>query len=280
MRIVVFNGKHKLDIAHECLYFDASSITTEGVGAIVEKIRDFKPDLIFEEEKNDGVSKFTQIYQQLPEVPKAWWMIDAHTNLIDHIVYAKQFDWVFCAQSWFIPLVKREIRGRVGYLPLCHTQTMTEYQEMLKLPVKKDITFSFIGNIRSIHVDRERHVVQLLKMYPGFFARQSDYAKTLWYLRRSRVTFNCSLNNDLNFRVFEALACQAEIVTDEVTDVNAIYGLRPLLALYDKLNPEWKNLDLPDTFDGQTFIKSGHTLTHRMLQALEMIQLGVNHVLF
>src|SRR6185369_7412386 len=92
----------------------------------VEKIKHFEPDLLLEEEKNDGVSNFSSIYEELPGVPKAWWCIDAHCNLIDHVVYAKQFDYVFCAQSWFVPIIQKEVLNKVFYLPLCHTQTMTE----------------------------------------------------------------------------------------------------------------------------------------------------------
>ncbi|SRR6266571_5661336 len=271
MKIVVFNGRHKLDLHHEIIYFDRFDL--QNVDEIIEQIKLFKPDLIWEEEKNDGVSVFTDIYKQFPDIPKAWWLIDGHCNLIDHIVYAKQFDYVFCAQSWFVPIVQREVKAKVFYLPLCHTQTMTGYQKMLQTPVKKDIYFSFIGNIRSIHVERREYISKFLAIYPNFFAVQSDYEATLQYLRRSKATFNCSLNNDLNFRVWEALACDTVLITDGVTDIGSIKGLRDRVVTYDKLFPDWTT-DMPRDKDRVGFIKQGHTLTHRMLQMLDMVQLG------
>lgn len=273
-KLVVFNSNHKLDLEAEILYFSYEDMMgIDDYDRMIEHIKAFKPDLIIEEEKNDGKSIYTNVYKQLPGIPKAYWLIDGHCNLIDHVVYAKQFDYVFCAQSWFMPIIQREVLNRVFYLPLCHTQTMTEYQEMLKTKVKKDIELSFIGNIRSIHVDRKKHVQKLLEMYPNFFARQSNYEDTLKYLRRSKATFNCSLNNDLNFRVWEGLACGSLVVTDDVTDIDNIYGLRPLLTVYDKLLPNWQSLDIPQ-MDGEAFIKGGHTLTHRMLQLIAMTEGG------
>lgn len=274
MKIVVFNGQHELDLPHEMIYFTAGDLTLLGVEEIVKLILDFKPDLMIEEEKNDGVSIYTEVYKKLTGIQKAYWLIDGHCNLIDHVVYAKQFDFVFCAQSWFVPIIQREVLNKVFYLPLCHTQTLTEYREMLATPVEKDIDLSFVGNIRSIHVERKKYVGRFLELYDGFFARKSDYNKTLEYLRRSKSTFNCSLNNDLNFRVWEALACGTVIVTDNVIDIDRIYGLRNHLTVYDKLIPDWLNLSLPSASDTQGFIMEGHTMTHRMFQLLEMIETG------
>lgn len=272
MRIVIFNNKHKLDIDHEILYMSYEDLGVDGDDSeMVYRIKRFKPDLIIEEEKNDGKSLFSGVYQALRHIPKAWWMIDAHTNLIDHIVYAKQFDYIFCAQSWFMPIVEREVRGKVFYLPLCHTQTLTEYEEMLEIPVKKDIEFSFIGNIRSIHVERKKYIERFLATIPNFFARQSNYEDTLIYLLRSRSTFNCSLNNDLNFRVWEGIACGATVLTDHVTDIDSIKHLKNAVRTYDKLYPKEIVALYEPANDNVGWIKSNHTLTHRMNHMIGMV---------
>lgn len=271
----MFDYKHNYDIQHDILYIDANFIEKNGLENTVELIKSFKADLIIERERNDGKALYQEAYAKLPKIPKAWWCVDMHCNLIEHLVYAKQFDFIFCAQSWFMPIVEREVKAKVYYLPLCHTQTLTEYEEMLKEPIEKDIEFSFIGNIRSIHVDRERHVQNLLKQYPDFFARQSNYEDTLKYLRQSRFTFNCSLNNDLNFRVWEAVACDTHVLTDEVADLDSLYYLKHFVTQYKKLGDTSK---MPETIlnaGSQTqFIKEGHTLTHRMNQMIEMVDTG------
>lgn len=281
IRLIIFNGNHKLDISHDIIYFDYHDVQERGVDTVVEEIKKFKPDLIIEEEKNDGLSLYSDIYKKLPKIPKAWWNIDSHTNLINHVVYSKQFDYVFCGQSWFIPIIEREVKGKVFFLPLSHTQTMTEYQEMLNTPlVRKDIDLSFIGNIRTIHVEREHYVRHFLEMLGDkFFARMSDYQSSLGYLRRSKMTLNCSLNNDMNFRVWEGIACGTLVLTDDVTDIDKIKDLRKYLLVYDKLNPDWTVMQKIVMFnpqDREAFAKS-HTLTHRYLQILEMIETGEQH---
>lgn len=272
MKLVIFNNKHKLDIPHEVLYYDHTDLTR--LDDVYKAIASFSPDLFIEEEKNDGVSQFNAIYEKFPSVKKAWWMIDAHCNLIDHIVYAKQFDYIFAAQSWFMRIVRREVAGQVYYLPLCHTQTLKEYRESLKHLPEKDIDFSFVGNIRSIHVDRKRHIAYFLKKNPNMIAMQAPYNDMLILLQRSYVTYNCSLNNDLNFRVWEALACGTNILTDYVTDLDTIKGLRERIMLYDKLSPDWHALVAPENPVKIDYILSNHTLTHRMNQMIEMIQKG------
>ncbi len=270
MRLVVFTYERNLGLeGHETLCVDHTTPN------LVETVKAFNPDMIIEREFNDGQALYSRIYKQLP-YPKAYWVIDAHTDLVRHINYAKQFDYVFCAQSWFIPLFTRETLAQVFYLPLCHTQTLTAYEMMLAKPVSRDIEFSFIGNLRSIHVERIRYVRKFLEMMgDGFFARQSDYDQTLEYLRRSKVTFNCSLNNDLNFRVWESIACGAGIVTDSVEDIQNINGLGSFLTLYDKLLPDFSVLQNPVfRYGAEEFIKSGHTLTHRYMQMLEMAHSG------
>lgn len=282
MKLVVFSNNHELDLSHEIKYYSRVTHDIDNTDKVVEEIKEFAPDLIIEEEKNDGVSNYTEIYKKLPKIPKAWWAIDLHCNLIDHVVYAKQFDYIFAAQSWFIPILNHEVLYKVFYLPLCHSQTITEYQEMLQADVEKDIDFSFVGNIRSIHVERAKYVNRFLKMYPDtFLARQAPYENTLQYLRRSKATFNCSLNNDLNFRVWEALACNAIPVTDYVHDIQKIHGLWELLVMYDKMLPDWQNLTIPfNDFERSTqdFIKSNHTMTHRMNQLIEMVETNNQYI--
>jgi hypothetical protein len=276
MKLLIFNNKHKLDIPHEIMYLDRQEIDQMGIIEAIIKIKKFSPDLIIEEEKNDGFSKYTDIYKEFPKVAKAWWLIDGHCNLIDHVVYAKQFNYVFCAQSWFLPIVGNEVLAQCFYLPLCHTQTKTEWEEMLKTEVKRDIQFSFVGNIRSIHVDRKRYVRHFIEVYGDkFIPVQADYEKSLEYLRRSKVTFNCSLNNDLNFRVWEALACGTPVLTDDLWEMDNIRGLREYLITYSKMIPNWKNIYIPwdvvNPFSLQNFMRD-HTLTNRYVELVQMVE--------
>lgn len=278
MKIALFSYRRALGLSDDLYYTDINQIRLKGRDRVIEEIKAFLPDVIIEEESNDGQAIYTDIYREFPHTPKAWWMIDAHITLAEHLNYAKQFSYVFCGQSWFQKFVQRETLARSFFLPLCHTQTDAEYLRCMELPKDRDIPFSFIGNIRSLHVERKRYVRKFLEMFgDGFFARQSDHSSTMDYLRRSVMTFNCSLNNDLNFRVWEAVAMGCQVVTDKVEDIG-MSGIYSYLTLYDKLCPDFSVLQSPVIRYGSTdFILREHTLTKRYQQMIEMIRKEVQY---
>jgi hypothetical protein len=275
MKILMLTYLRDIGLDHEVMYTDIDQIAVKGLERVVKEIKDFGPDLIIEEENNDGKSIYSSLFSRLEGIQKAWWMVDAHTDLVSHLNYAKQFDYVFCAQSWFIPMAQRETLAKVFYLPLCHTQTDEEYRKLIATPRNKDIDFSFIGNIRSIHVERKRYVRKFLEMFgEKFFARKSNHDDTLEYLMRSKMTFNCSLNNDLNKRVWEAVACGCQVLTDVVADIR-VCGLSRYCTLYDKLIPDWSVMQHPvESYGNFDFILARHTFTKRFGQMIKMIETG------
>jgi hypothetical protein len=281
MRLTIFTYERQLDIPHEIQYIDAPLIHSQGIEKTIEEIRLFNPDLIIEREFNDGKAIYSSLYTYLKDIPKAYWSIDAHITLAEHINYAKQFQYVFLAQSWFIPLFAHEVKSELFYLPLCHTQTLTEYEKYMADGVERVYPFTFTGNVNSLHVDRSKILAQIKEICRDDFQMGSaTYEDTLLILRKSKASFNCSLNNDLNFRVWESLAMNTPIFTDRVTDIERIANLADYVILYDKKEPQYNNLQLlPDTstFDSYSFIKSNHTLTHRYEQLLEMVKRGWQH---
>lgn len=284
MNIVYFGYERNLDLDHNFLYLDGDVIHEENREDMIQKIKAFKPDLLLEREFNDGKSHFQQVYSAFPNIPKAWWCIDLHTNLIEHIAYAKRsaFTHIFCAQSWFIPLFRNQVKARLFYLPLCHTQTLEEYTQWLaKSKPQRTIELSFIGNIRSIHVDRSHYVASLLKeMGTKFLAATQDYDTMLETLTKSKMTFNCSLNDDLNFRVWEALATDTPLFTDYVEDITHVADLgRHIHRIYKK-ETEMRIVEPLEhpIISSAEWIKLNHTLTHRINSMFSMIESGVQHV--
>lgn len=277
MKIAIFSYKKDLLDNHEVKYFNCLQDTTR----VVEDIIKFKPDIIIEQEYNDGKAIYSDLYKKIDKVikvPKVYWLIDAHCNLIEHIAYAKQFDFIMCAQSWFIPLLQNQVRAQLYYLPLCHTQTIKEYEQFLTKPkqasMERTIELSFVGNIRSIHVERRKRVMDLMEsMGDSFLATTSDYDSMLDILSRSKLTFNCSLNEDLNFRVWEALATNTPLITDYVADINMIKDLWQHIRMIYPRSTELRlgeplTNPIIDTID---FIRKSHTYTHRYNQLLWMV---------
>lgn len=278
MKLVVFDYNKELGLEHEIKYLDRHDIKERGVDAVIQEIKDFQPDAIIEREFNDGASDYSKIYKKLPEIPKAWWCIDAHTNLINHIVYAKQFDYIFCAQSWFVPLFQNQVKAQIYWLPLSHTQSLSQLTARLaKEAPARDIEFSFVGNIRSIHVERQAMVMNFIEQMGDKFLPviANNYEDMLTLLQRSQMTFNCSLNEDLNLRVWEALAMDTPIMTDYVCDITAINGLAQRLKVIYPRTTETRlteiinNAPYPDKTS--KWVLDGHTLTHRYNHLIWML---------
>lgn len=284
MKLCIFTYERDLDIPHQILYVDAALLEKQGVEATLSQINDFSPDLIIEREFNDQRAVYSEVYTHL-QYPKAYWCIDAHITLAEHINYAKQFDYVFCAQSWFVPLFERQVPGSVYWLPLCHSQTLKEFKAtIVQMQLNRDIMLSFVGNVTTLHPDRKRWIIALKERFgEEFQAGTASYEKMLNIFRSSYLAFNCSLNNDLNFRVWEALAMGAGVVTDMVDDIDMISDLTDYLLVYDKMeDPQgFMNslLEMNGTPEAsQIFIASGHTLTHRYNAMIEMISQKQQHV--
>lgn len=284
MKIVILNDHHQLDLNHNFLYLSADDLHEDNIDDVINRVKAFKPDLFIEEEKNDGRSFFQKIYQEFPDTPKAWWCVDLHTNLIEHIAYAKrcEFTHIFCAQSWFIPLLENQVKAKVYWLPLCHTQSLSDYEAWLAKPKpERTIELSFVGNIRTIHVDRMEYVVELKKQLGDTFeARNQSYDLMLETLSKSKATFNCSLNDDLNFRVWEALATNTPLITDYVPDLEKISNLQRYIRRMYLRKTEKRRLKAVDQtpLSSTEFIRSSHTITHRIKQLLWMIESGSQYV--
>ena len=262
-----------LEDEYEVLMVNPHTIQQNSLEVEIQKIKDFSPDLMIEREFNDGVALYDNLYKALPKVTKAWWNIDQHTTYALHTSYANYFDYVFCAQSWFIPGVTWETTARVFYLPLSFTKPASY---LTQDEAEKTITLSFIGNIRSFHKKRASYVEALLMKYPDMRAEIiMDFEEMFKTLQASKATFNCSLANDLNFRVFEALASGTNVITDYLTDIYMIEGLAERLFIYERTSEEEmfeavEKALLTDT-NSTDFIRSFHCLNHRYSQMLEMI---------
>lgn len=285
MKILHLTYQHdKVLSGHEEMFLDANIINKKGLEKVVKEINKFKPDIIIEREYNDGKAVYTELYNLIPDIPKAYWCIDAHITLAEHINYAKQFDIIFLAQSWFAPLFFNQVKSDLFYLPLCVPLTKEQLQK--ENTNERDLPFTFVGNIRSLHPERKEYVSYFLKNIECFSAgTQMDYEKMRKNLERSQLTFNCSLNNDLNFRVWEAMAFGTPLVTDYVTDMELFPEIVKHCGVYYKLDHTPEVLaDICKTWikeeryrahvDTKNWILYNHTLTHRYQQALQMILTG------
>lgn len=287
MKITLFSTdpyfpKKFLEYDIEAQVVEYSEIEKRGVSAIVESINSFKPDLIIEREFNDGKSIYTQVYDLLPNIPKAWWMIDMHTDMATHLAYSKQFNFVFCAQSWFIPFVKAHSKAEAYYLPLCVPLSREKLLKLAKRKVREKHDIVFVGNIRSFHEDRRKIVGELLKSHPENFlsCEEPNYAKMLDLMRGAKVAVNPSLNLDVNFRFFEA-CLSGKQVCDYIPDMENFPELHPYIQVYDRTEgPKIARLTVETALSTSQnegaleVLAQMHTLDNRYQSLLQMVAEG------
>ena len=280
MRIAYFGYDRGLEIEkdHELIYFDANSVKEKGASEVKNKITSFSPDLIIQREYNDGVSLFGEIFSDLP-FKKAFWAIDTHLMLKEHLEYSKYFDYVFVSGKRFVQDFKQALPSKkIYHLPLCYPLN-TESIVKNRGSIMNQIVF--IGNIKSFHQKRREMVEFLAKIYDGKFYHAVDYQNMMGIVKYSKIAFNCSLNGDLNFRVFEVLGAGTEFVTDDIPELDTINGLRERVSTYKNEGELKEKIDgilandpkyTHNEFLNQEWIREKHCLVHRLSALIDMIQ--------
>lgn len=273
MKILALTYERDWDLPeHEVLYLDRNDIEQKGWADAFARIMVFKPDLIVEREFNDGKAIYDPIYRAFAQVPKAWWWIDSHISFDARKDYARNFDYLFLAVSRNVKPLKQYLgHDRVHWLPLCWP-----YQANAITPntETKEYDISFVGRWnREWFPQRTEYIERLKARYGDRFHAVTDYQNMLSIVRRSKVSFNCAIQDDLNFRVFEVLGCGTQLVTNLVDDLFKVEGLAGRVVYYQSFDDLVHLIDLilegnpnftRDTVDNQQWVKSNHCLCHRL----------------
>jgi len=278
MKIVYLSLERNIDLEahHEILYIDFRTENAQ------ELIRFFKPDFLIEREFNDGLSKYVDILnfvsKEFPLCKKAVWLIDSHCNLDWHKKYSVYFDYVFLAISKFVPIFKR-INKNVFFLPLFFPYRVDYIKEPKEYRKNRIV---FVGSQRDIFKNRNMYIKDLKTEFNDFFFPTTDYENMEDIISSSVASFNCSLDQDMNFRIFESIGLGTQVITDDVNDIHKISGLKDRIHIYKnkydliKICYEvLKGQTNIDVFDNQRWIKENHCLIHRHLDMIDMIQSGI-----
>lgn len=189
------------------LYEHDLSYSTAEIGRILEHLPgDWRPDLFLWVES--GVSYPLRGFSALP-CPTACWLIDTHLHLARHLEIARSFDFVFLAQKKYVPCFQDAGIRNVHWLPLaCDPDIHREFG----LDPIYDI--SFVGSLTAAHRWRNELLLRLSRKF-SVHVERCFLEEMAYVFSRSRVVFNCSVRDDLNMRVFEALSTGSLLVTDE-----------------------------------------------------------------
>src|SRR5262245_11606970 len=141
--------------------------------------------------------------------PCAWWAIDTHLNLPWYVEKGQDFDFVFTAQRDGAEALRQAGISSASWLPLACDPEIHQ-----KHDVPKTFNVCFVGNI---FPGPRAELLDLLKAsFPDVFVGQRFFEEMARTYSASRIVFNRSLRNDINMRVFEALACGSLLVTNDL----------------------------------------------------------------
>lgn len=169
-----------------------------------------KPDLIVLAESSHDPLIFPTGLDKV-KFPVAWWGIDTHFNFRWHKELAKCVDYSFLAMKQYVnPIKLYSGKNNIHWLPLCADETIHHNKN-----ITRDIHCSFVGNL-----DGKRKT--LFEKYKKEFNIQLYTGKTPEEINEiynhSIMVINVAARNDLNMRVFEAMACGALLVTQFIPD--------------------------------------------------------------
>lgn len=143
--------------------------------------------------------------------PAAWWCIDTHMDFAWCLEKARDFDVVFAAQRDGARQLREQGVPSALWLPLaCDEAIHCRYDE------DKRWDFCFVGNL---FPGSRADLVRLLQQYfSNGFVGQAYFDEMARIYSASRIVFNRSIKNDINMRVFEALACGSLLLTNDLAD--------------------------------------------------------------
>ncbi|HLC40447.1 MAG TPA: glycosyltransferase, partial [Methylomirabilota bacterium] len=205
--------------------------------------------------------------------PSAWWVIDTHLQYYWDLEKARKFDVVFCAQKDGAERLRQDGVQHVVWLPLaCDPEVHTQH------PVEKLNDVAFVGNL---YPGPRLDLADLIREhFPNSFIGPAPSEEISRIYSQSRIIFNRSLKNDVNMRVFEALASGSLLVTNDLRDngqadlfedkVHLVTYRNPgelLARIHYYLAHEEERERVAAS--GRAEVLAKHTYAHRMRQLLE-----------
>lgn len=143
--------------------------------------------------------------------PSAFWAIDTHLDFDACLAQAYDFDWVFAAQRDGAERLRQSGIASARWLPLaCDPEIHARHD------VAKTIDVCFVGNL--FPGPRSELVALLQRRFPNTIVGRRYFDEMARTYSASRIVFNRSLHNDVNMRVFEALACGSLLVTNDLRE--------------------------------------------------------------
>lgn len=209
--------------------------------------------------------------------PNVYWVSDTHRGHIQwRFDKCKKADILFVSQKNalydFLKVRKKVFLLHHACDPKYHFFSVNE----------KKFDIGFVGNINSkFHKKRENMFNVLKQNFSNISFKNdlflNDMAK---HYSESKIVFNCTLNNDINMRLFEGMCSSSLVITDlipelyEVVSKGSVIDYNNEKELVDKISYYLKNDKEREEIAKKGFNEavSKHTYCHRMKDLIEVVK--------
>jgi len=212
----------------------------------------------------------------------AWYAIDTHLHLRQHLHLATLFDVTFVAQFEFL----QHFRDcQVHWLPFAVDPRLYE-----RAPGTRDIDVAHIGSDhRGLHPERARLLDLIRSRYDNTLLGRAEPSRIGEIYGRAKVVFNRSVRNDVNMRYFEAMGAGAVLVTDSARENGVEELFSPgedfleyrddasLLSAIDSVLADDRKRERIGT-RAQRHVLTGHTYRHRAEKIVDVLAATTHRV--
>lgn len=168
------------------------------------------PDLIFVYDVFHKISDLRSF-----SCPTAYFVGDASVSVDRYFELAQveDYDYVFVAQSDYIPAFRKRGCKKVFWLPFGFNP------EIFDIPQPEfKYDYCFVGRPYSDRMKRLQKVRERCGMFKSFIGHSSDMRATVTLLKQSRAAIQMSVGGVLGQRIFEILAAGPLLVADKVSN--------------------------------------------------------------
>lgn len=199
------------------------------------------------------------------------------------LIHARPYDFVFAAQREFADHFASTGCAHAHWLPLA-----CDPEVHRPVPCRKDYDLAFVGSTeRMLHAQRVARLDRLAQRFSVLVDTALDGDAMASAYSRARIAFNSSIAQDVNMRVFEAMAMGMPLLTNRDADVNGLLDLfhdgEHLAAYDDSTLMDSAERLLQDTAARDTMgnaarreVLARHTYAHRVSQILNTISKKVD----
>ena len=207
--------------------------------------------------------------------PSVYWAIDTHLDFDWQLAKSAAFELVFAAQKDGAEKLRNAGISSAAWLPLaCDPEVHRRHD------VAKKFDVCFVGNL--LAGERTDLVRLIERRFPKTFVGRQYFDDMAGTYSASRIVFNRSVANDINMRVFEALACGSLLITNDLDENGqselikdgvhlATYGGAD--ELVDKIRYYLARDEIRSRIAeaGQREVYTQHTYRHRMQTLVEAL---------